>query len=92
MINHVQLFCDAMENGPPVSSVLGISRIRILEWVAVPFSKASSRPMIESESPDLAGRFFTTESPGEHIKVMSRVQNWEHTMLLCEWQWDETTQ
>ena len=91
MLNHVQLFCDAMESSPPGSSVHGISQIRILEWVAIPFSKASFRPLIECESSALAGRSFTTESPGKHTEVMSQVQNWEHTILLCEWQWDETT-
>ena len=91
MLNHVQLFCDAMESSPPGSSVHGISQIRILEWVAISFSKASFRPLFESESSALAGRSFTTESPGKHTEVMSQVQNWEHTILLCEWQWDETT-
>ena len=91
MLNHVQLFCDVMESSPPGSSVHGISQIRILEWVAISFSKASFRPLFESESSALAGRSFTTESPGKHTEVMSQVQNWEHTILLCEWQWDETT-
>ena len=28
----------------PVSSVHGISQVRILEWVAIPYSRESSRP------------------------------------------------
>ena len=33
-----------MDCSPPGSSVCGISQARILEWVAVPFSRASSQP------------------------------------------------
>ena len=36
--------CDPMVCSPPGSSVRGISRARILEWVAVPSSSGSSRP------------------------------------------------
>ena len=34
--------CDPMNYGPPGSSVHGISQARILEWVAIPFSRGSS--------------------------------------------------
>ena len=34
--------CDLMDGRPPGSSVSGISQARILEWVAIPFSKGSS--------------------------------------------------
>ena len=36
--------CDPMDCSPPGSSVHGILRVRILEWVAIPFSRGSSRP------------------------------------------------
>ena len=35
---------DPMDCSPPGSSVHGISQATILEWVAIPFSKGSSRP------------------------------------------------
>ena len=51
------------------SSVFGISQARILEWVAISFSRGSSRhrdwTIISLMSPTLAGRFFTTGSPGK---------------------------
>ena len=53
-----------MAYSPPGSSVHGISQERILEWVAVSFSRDVPDPGIEPTSPALAGRFFTTESPG----------------------------
>ena len=34
--------CDAMDCSPPGSSVHGILRARILDWVAIPFSRGSS--------------------------------------------------
>ena len=36
--------CDSLDCGPPVSSVCGIFQARILEWVAMPSSRGSSRP------------------------------------------------
>ena len=36
--------CDLMDCSPPGSSVYGLLQTRILEWVAIPFSKGSSRP------------------------------------------------
>ena len=35
--------CDPMDCSPPGSSVHGILQARILEWVAIPFSRGSSR-------------------------------------------------
>ena len=37
-------FCKTLDCSPPGSSVHGILQARILEWVAIPFSKGSSRP------------------------------------------------
>ena len=34
--------CDPMDCSPSVSSVHGILQARILEWVAIPFSRGSS--------------------------------------------------
>ena len=36
--------CNRMDCSPPSSSVHGILQARILEWVANPFSRESSRP------------------------------------------------
>ena len=34
--------CNPMDCSPPGSSIHGILQARILEWVAIPFSRASS--------------------------------------------------
>ena len=36
--------CDLMDCSPPGSSVYGIFQARILEWVAISFSRGSSQP------------------------------------------------
>ena len=36
--------CDPMDCSPPGSSVHGILQARMLEWVAIPLSRGSSRP------------------------------------------------
>ena len=36
--------CNPVYCSPPGSSVRGILQVRILEWVAIPFSRESSQP------------------------------------------------
>ena len=43
-LSHVQLFCDSLDHSPPGSSVHGILQARILERVAIFFSRGSSWP------------------------------------------------
>ena len=62
--------CDPMDYSLPGSSVPGISQTRILEWVAISFSRGSSQPRNRIWVSWLAGRFFTTEPPGkEHYPM-----------------------
>ena len=43
LFSHVRLFCDSVDYSLPGSSLPGISQARILEWVAIFFSRGSSR-------------------------------------------------
>ena len=43
----------------PGSSVPGILQARILEWVAIPFSRGSSQPQGQTRVSYIAGRFLT---------------------------------
>ena len=43
-LSHVKLFCHPMNCSPPGFPVRGISQARILEWIAIPFSRGSSQP------------------------------------------------
>ena len=54
-----------MECRLPGSSVWEISQARILEWVAISFSRVSFQPGMKPASHTLAGGFFITEPPGE---------------------------
>ena len=54
-----QSLCDPMYYSPPGSSVHGILQARILEQVAVPFSRRSSRPRDWTRVSWIASRFFT---------------------------------
>ena len=54
-----------MDCSPPGSSVQRILRTRILEWVAISFSRDLPSPGAEPGSQALVGRFFTTESTRE---------------------------
>ena len=50
--------CYPMDCSPPGSSVHGILQARILEWVAISFSKGSSRPRDQTQVSSIAGRRF----------------------------------
>ena len=41
------------------SEVHGILQARILQWIAIPFSRGSSRPRDQTQVFHTAGRFFT---------------------------------
>ena len=58
--------CRLRDCSPPGSSVHGTFQPRILEWVAIPFSRRSSQIKPTSlMSPVSAGRFFTTSATWE---------------------------
>jgi len=49
------------------SFVHGILQVRILEWVAIPFSRGSPYPGIKSGSPALQVDSLQSEPPGKPI-------------------------
>ena len=57
--------CNLVDYSPLGSSVHGILQARILEWVAISFSRGSSRPRIEPRSPALQADTLTSEPPGK---------------------------
>ena len=53
--------CDPIDCSPPDSSIHGIFQARILEWVAISFSRGSSQPRDQTCVPSVsctAGEFF----------------------------------
>ena len=67
--------CDPMDCSLPGSFVHGISQARILESIAISFSRGSSRPRAQTNISYMSGKCFTTEPPGK--------PTWVPTLLLC---------
>ena len=55
VIQSCPTLCDPMDY-----TVHGILQARILEWVAFPFSRASSQPRDQARVSHIAGGFFTS--------------------------------
>ena len=56
---------DPIDYSPPGSFIPGILWARILNWVAIPFSRGSSRPRDQSWVSRVAGMFFTIRATRE---------------------------
>ena len=61
----VMSLCNTMDCSQPDSAVHGILQARILEWVVISLSRESSQPRDWTQVSCIAGRFFTSEPPGE---------------------------
>ena len=59
VIQSCPALCDPMDYSLLGSSIHGILQTRILEWVAIPFSRGSSQPRDQTQVSCIAGRFFT---------------------------------
>ena len=69
------ILCDTMDCSLPGSSVHGILQARMLEWVAISYSRDLPDPGIKPElpaSPVLAGGFFTAEPLGSPDRGLFR--------------------
>ena len=51
--------CNPTGYSLPGSSIHGIFQARVLEWVAISFSRRSSRPKDQTQDSCIAGRRFT---------------------------------
>ena len=51
--------------------VHGISQARILEWIAIPFSRDSSQPMDQTQVSCIAGGFFTVWATREAQNILT---------------------
>ena len=64
-----------MDYSPPGFAVHVILQIRILQWVAIPFSRGSSRLRDWTQVSCIAGRFFTAWVTREYTIVTIWMQN-----------------
>ena len=78
-------FCDLMDSSPPGCSAHGILQARILEWVAIPFSRGSSQHRDQTRVSCVAGGFFTiwaTREAHRHIVgAQYKVSDWLRLLL-----------
>ena len=64
-------FCDPLDHSPPVFFVHGILQARILEWVAIPYSRGSFQSRDWTWVSCNASRYFTVWATGEaHIYIL----------------------
>ena len=63
--------CESVDYSPPGSSIHGLLQARILEWVAIPFSRGSSQQRDQTQVSCIAGRFLLSEPPG---KIKSKIE------------------
>ena len=69
--------CPTLCN-PTDYTVHEILQVRILEWVALPFSRGSSKPRNLTQISCIAGRFFASWATGE-------AQEWVACLYLLQW-------
>ena len=80
-------FCDPMDCSLPGSSVHGILQARILERVAIPFSRGSSQPRDGAWVSCTASRIFTSwATSGSPLLLEVKVRKWSRSVVsdLCD--------
>ena len=81
--------CDRMDYSPPGSSVRGTSRARMLQWVAISFSRGSSWPRDWSHVSCIGRRVLYHWATWEALMVLSwkptEVAPFPLTMTLLSW-------
>ena len=79
---------DPMDCTPPGSSVHGILQARILEWIAIPFSRPLPLPRDRTWVSSTAGRFFTIwatrEPPACYLIPNSQTTTSDTAQQSCE--------
>ena len=65
--------CDPVDCSLPGSSVHGILQARILEWVAISFSRGSSQPRDRTRVSRIGGRHFNLWATREEMTQIIRI-------------------
>ena len=67
--------CNSKNCSPPGSSVHEIVQARILEWVAISFSRESSWPRNQTQVSRIVGRFFTESSGDQNDQTLTIIDS-----------------
>ena len=73
--------CVPIDCSPPGSSVHGIFQAGVLEWVAISFSRGSSRPRDRSRVSCIPGRHFSLWASREAPNLVDRKIIWSQFVL-----------
>ena len=65
--------CDLMNYSPLGSSAHGSLQERILEWVAMPFSRGPSQPRDQTWASNIVGRFFIILATREAVMYLNNL-------------------
>ena len=76
--------CDPMGCSLQGSSVHGIFQARVLEWVAISFSRGSSQLRDRSRVSRIAGRHFTVWATREPLKAAAAAKSLQSCPTLCD--------
>ena len=71
-----------MDCSLPGSSVHGILQARILEWIAISFSRGSSWPRDQTQISCIAGRFFAIWAIGKSMRSLGQAVIWYDCVLI----------
>ena len=69
--------CSPMNCSLSGSSIHGILQARILEWIAIPFSRGSSCPKDRTQVSCIAGTFFTIWATGKINWWLKNYYSWD---------------
>ena len=87
MLSHVQLFAIPWTVAHQAPLSMGILQVRILEWVAIPFTRGFPEPGIGPRSPALQADSLPSEPPGDFlVKASSQLSFCPRS---CSWLWLE---
>ena len=75
--------CNPMDYSTLGSSIHGILQGRILDWVAISYSKGSSQPRDQTRVSCIVGRFFTTEPPAA-AAAAAAANSLQPCPILCD--------
>ena len=75
--------CDPTDCSPPDFSVNEILQARILEWIAIPFSRGTSQPRDWTLVSYIAGRFFTFWATGKSVPVRMAIIKMSTSHKCC---------
>ena len=80
--------CDPRDCSLQGSSVHGILQLRILEWVAIPFSRESSQPRNRTRVSCIAPDYLPSELLGKPIVMLTKY--WQNKCFreMCELFWE----